>query len=391
MSVRWTVTSRVAAIVGAASVAITAGGIWLIRNWILWGSPLGATGLSLFGVDVFDGAPHEPTTYLSVVGDMERDPAYDVLARTAHFAFVWLTPWFLAALVPLVMYVVDLSRAGLEETSRHRRAARAAALMMIVGSGVPMIWLLAGAPWTSLEWTRGYSLRYILPWLAALPLLAFIGCFPNSYRWIRHDRTRAVAGATVLVAGVWTLLAAQGGNSEPPRLTLTTGLGIGAMCLAFYGVARWRPRAVPAVTACLVAALATLWAVQAAHRNDALVTAEEAQTDAPHTPAEEVYAAALDFERRSRQSCSARRFFILTRFDEPMALQSPVLRNRVYYAARDVRVTARSAPIASCDYLITSRGVLGTDKGRALIAVLNPGGRTADIAEAGSFVLMAPR
>jgi hypothetical protein len=104
-----------------------------------------------------------------------------------------------------------------------------------------------------------------------------------------------------------------------------------------------------------------------------------------------LYARTGEFERQSGRDCRARRFFLITRFDEPLALQPSRLENRVFYAARDVRMTARVNPLGPCDYVVASRPVLETDKGRDLIAVLNPRGRTIEIGEAGPFVLLAAR
>jgi len=48
-------------------------------------------------------------------------------------------------------------------------------LVAVFGTGVPIVWLLMGARWTSLEWTSGGALRYALPWFLLLSLLAWIG------------------------------------------------------------------------------------------------------------------------------------------------------------------------------------------------------------------------
>jgi hypothetical protein len=79
---------------------------------------------------------------------------------------------------------------------------------------------------------------------------------------------------------------------------------------------------------------------------------------------------------------------VVTRFDEPYALQSPALQNQVFYAARDVALAARAGPMGPCDYAITSRPVMATDKGAALVSALSARAPMREIAEARPFVLL---
>ena len=370
-----TLASGVLLASAAAGLAVLAGGVWLVRNWVLWGSPV-------------PGAPLDATTNLSIAGDALRDPGYSAGARAAHFVDRWLTAWYLPALLPIVALAIDIVASWRRPGVGEIAASRLAALVLVVGSGLPMIWLLTSAPWTSLEWTGGFSLRYVLPWLAMAPLLAWAGCFPVSWRWFTQARAATVCGVLMVAVGLIVSVLAQRTDSAPPRLTFALFvLAIGAWGAMRLGS---QPRTRLAVRAALIAGLAAVWASQASSRND-VALAQAISTPAPIArPAQEVYAAARASERDDAP-CEARRFFLLTRFDEPLALQPPRFENRVFYAARDVRVTARVPPLGRCDYIVTSRPVLDTDKGRALLAVLNPRGRTVEIAQAGPFVLMGSR
>jgi hypothetical protein len=119
--------------------------------------------------------------------------------------------------------------------------------------------------------------------------------------------------------------------------------------------------------------------------------AAAAAARAPRTPVQLLYDAARESEAHLGRTCGSRRFFVTTRLDEPLGLQDVAFTNFVFYAARDVAVTATVRPMDVCDYVISSRDVLTTRKGTDLLAALNPYGATVEIAEAGPFVLLGKR
>jgi hypothetical protein len=73
--------AAVAGAIAALAVSLGAGGLWLVRNWMLFGSPIAPTGLSIAGVTIFPGEPFAPTTYLSVLDSLRKDPAYSLASR----------------------------------------------------------------------------------------------------------------------------------------------------------------------------------------------------------------------------------------------------------------------------------------------------------------------
>jgi hypothetical protein len=102
-----------------------------------------------------------------------------------------------------------------------------------------------------------------------------------------------------------------------------------------------------------------------------------------------IYLATLEAERAMGRDCPSRRFFAIVRFDRPLDLQSADYRNQVFYAGRDADLTARaSTPMTPCDYIISSRGIFESERGEALIGVLNPRGDTTELAVRGPFVLL---
>jgi hypothetical protein len=373
----------------AAALAIGAGGIWLMRNWLLFGSPIAPNGLTLFGVEVLRGQAFAPTTYLSVLGDARADPSYSVMARTAAYAGGWFgaayLPWLLLSLLLPIDAWIAWRRHGDREMLRTRLAAAALA----VGVGAPLLWMLIGAPWTSLEWTNGYSLRYALPLAVLLPVLSFVAVFPASWRWFDRPVSVLMAGGLLAGAGISALLRAAPTVPDVPRVTpVALALGLGATLVLRR--ARRRRRGQPASFAAIaLASLAAAFFITpfVASRAEAL-----APTRPDASPAAAAVATAVVNVERETGACATRRFFSLVRFDEPLALQAGRRPNAlVFYAAREVEAAARAGPLGPCDYVVTSRAVQNTEKGEALVAALFGPGRVSELADTGAFLVLGVR
>lgn len=370
----------------AIAVALATGGIWLVRNWWMWGSPVVPNGLTLFGVEVFRGVPFERTTYLSVLGDLARDPDYPLASRTIHYIGEWLTPWYLVALAPIALVPLDAAASALRRRSGSPTWRRLTLAVTVLGTMAPMLWLLVGAPWTSLEWTRGMALRYAQPWWALLPLVALIGLFPASLPWYRRSWLTLLAGIALAITGLFALDRSVGPAFPPAPAWPTMALVVGVWVWWRYAPARLRRWSMRA--ALVIAPLAfALWTSGL----DVALRAEAARLEQPVVPTRQIYDAALAWESNQGRECRNRRFFITTRLDDPLNLQEPAFANLVFYAAREVAVTAAVNPLTTCDYVISSRPVLETSKGVELLAALNPYGATEEIAEAPPFVLLGRR
>ena len=137
----------------------------------------------------------------------------------------------LATMLPLVLIPLDAVGAMLRRDLRAPVVRRLALVALTLGTLVPMLWLLAGAPWTSLEWTRGMALRYAQPWWALVPLTAFVGLFPASLPWYRRAWLVLVGGGALAAWGV-VLLQRSADLPFPPAPTLTTALVAAAVWAA---------------------------------------------------------------------------------------------------------------------------------------------------------------
>lgn len=375
----------------AALLAAGAGGIWMIRNWMLFGSPIAPNGLTILGVEVFRGPAFEATTYLSVLGDVASRDAYSPADRASRYIGEWFGPLFAPWLILSLLVPVDAWLAARRGRAAGLAATRAAAFGLAVVVTVPLLWLLVGAPWTSLEWTRGYSLRYALPLAVLLPALSFIACFPLAWRWDARPAAALAAGVVLGAGGLWALATAQAADAGSPRLTgvaLAAGLAVATMARARRRRAGRRPQAVAGIAgaALAIAFLATPFV--AAHGERLSSGPPGAVTPASRA----VLAAVLEAESTRLPPCPARRFYALTRFDEPLALQSGRRPDAmVFYAAREVEAAARAGPLGACDYVIATPAVLATDKGAALLTALYPAGRVSQVADTGLFIVLAGR
>lgn len=371
----------------AGVLAIGAGGLWLVRNWWLFGSPIAPYGFSLLGLEIFRGPLLEPSLHLSILADVQQNAGYGLADRTVFWLHEWLGRWYLVALLPAVFVVVDA--AASKWRGRSGSGPRLLVAATLVLTMVPAVWLLVGAPWTSLEWTNGLSLRYILPWFLSLSFMAWLGMFPANMPWYERP---AVAVPAVGVAAVLSLslLAKQyNGTPYPPAahwLAVVAALGI--WLVARFGRRLGRYVLLVIATFSLVGYAAWL----TAHDRDARQAARARARAQPASQTQQLYAEVLEVERSLGRDCQSRRFFVISRFDEPLGLQSIPYSNRVYYAAREVQATKRTVDgMGPCDYIIASPAMLETQKAAELMQVLNPYARTAKLGAVGPFVLLGLR
>ncbi len=189
------ITCHVSRIVAglSATAFFGAGGIWLIRNWVIFESPLAPSGLTLAGWTIFPGEGYLAGGYYhSVLADL-RDPTYDLAARFATYCKRliggWLLPAGLALFLPLVGLAVHWRRGTpWTELTMAKLVLLPSFILLLVAHVIALI----PAPWTSLEWTHGVALRYLLPLLLLYIALVWISAFPS---WLLTSRESPVFAA----------------------------------------------------------------------------------------------------------------------------------------------------------------------------------------------------
>ena len=403
---RWSLSRALTTGAIAVILILGAGGIWLVRNWDLYGSPVAPVGLKIFGLEIFAGEAVEPTTHLSVFGDLQKDPSYDLVARTVHYMRALIGGWFVPALWLSVLLPIDLIVASIRRHDPSAVAARLLVWLMTVVSGAVMVWLLIGAPWTSLESFEGTSLRYLLPVIVLVPLVAFTALFPLSWRWYAVTETALLAQGALIAICLFAVHAALDPEAHRhinvPALSLSW-LGIaGLVLLALQRMSAFPISATRMAGMLLIGlALAGTWshrisrrAVDARYERASQEMQERsrfARLFRTGSDARDAYYLTLADEDAAGRQCEYRRFFVLTRFDEPLTLQSARYTNQVFHASREVERTRRKAPLGPCGYVVTTRPVMGTIKGTALVEALAAGSPVVEIGEAGPFVVLRQR
>ncbi len=400
--VRWVRTSHRPQLPGHAvpwaaammGVAAGSGGIWLVRNWVLFGSPLAPSGLAIGPVTIFPGESLQNSQLLSVLFDLQAGD-YALAERTAFHVRRWIGWWYLPAAALTFLVPVDAFIARLRGRT-DESATRLALFVLTVVPGAVLVWLLIGAPWTSLEWTQGFSLRYALPVIVLLLVVAAVALFPVSVRWYGAPDVVMVASIAAILGSTWLYadsLTGVGPRFTPWPAVEPAWLAAGAALVLV--LPRLRPLFRTLACGALLVAIGTAWIPTVARATEANQEAIKATiqqlklSPEPLSPYATPLAAAVTYEAAAGSRCSERRFFVLARFDMPLQLQDPRYRSVVFYAGRDPALLPRYAPIGSCDYIVTTPALLGTDRGWMSLATLTGGRPLRRLTGAGPFVTLA--
>jgi len=393
-----------------AFLAIASGGVWLIRNWWAYGSPLAPSGLEIFGFEVFPGEKYGAAKYyLSVLRDVRDVANYSLASRLWHWVGIWLGAWFpvsgLLVAVPATEACLALARSRAIDDSLRARLIFAAASAVVVSAHLG---LFAGVPWSSLEWTDGFSLRYALPGIALYGLVAYVSGLPIL---TGLGRLRPGAALVLTVASVAWYVGHQRVPEVLPEEALArmtpAGVLLGLSLLALgLGVARFRRGLWKvAAWAILIAGVAAVYGSQAGRTDARLVRSAEADLErrvscstcsgVDVSDYRRAYLGLLGYERTLGVACASRRVYITSRWDFPLELQSARFENQVFDArgpSFTPRLIERDRPgSVPCDYVIAARAALDTTNGVPLVNMLNADGRLRLAAEAGPYVVFAAR
>jgi hypothetical protein len=223
----------------------------------------------------------------------------------------------------------------------------------------------------------------VLPLAALLPVCAFAGLFPIGAPWYRQRAWRAAAAlvltasaGAVFVSGVSAVTDA--GQALPVPVVGWAWLPVALFAILAAGAGR--PQGPRRLGTLVLAVAAGVWLPVLVARHEAALATEAARLAreeaayatgvAPESAWREVFLALRAGERATGRHCEARRLYALTRFDEPLALQSPTFTSEVYYAGRNVAAAERAGPLGVCDYIVSTDAALATDKGEALVRAL---------------------
>jgi hypothetical protein len=200
--------NRRLALGGSAVALFLLGGVWLLRNCAVWGSPLSPMGMRLGKTWLFVG--YEPALMRhsnSVLYDLLHIADYDYPARFLHYAQAWFAPW-IGWLPPLAlaMAIVDAAQLAWQGSLRHDAATLKTRLGLAVAAllfAAPHSLVFPGLPWTSLENYGGLSLRYLLPFFLLVGVTLGAQIFLLSLRWQERPWVATAVALGLLAATLW--------------------------------------------------------------------------------------------------------------------------------------------------------------------------------------------
>jgi hypothetical protein len=399
--------------IGWAGVAsfvllVMAGGVWLVRNWYAFKSPIAPSGVSLFGWSVFPGDSYRDNMfYLSILDDFRSSPYYDTAfhaaLRVVYWLRIWLGPWFLLSALALIAPAIWLVRSAAGGRGGAEKAATGIYLSAAFVLCIAHLALFAGVPWSSLEHYQGLSLRYALPCFALLFVAGYVPCLMWADRqptWLRW--------AAVLLAAVGSIswyMSHQSSSfvtgGDPGSLTWWS-IGI---AIIFVGLTAWLAQTRPRVLLPALSLFVTVGAISGAWlgvRGDRALQeeAELAFDRANFWPqrGQDVYRgtyrALLASERASGRSCVSRRILVTTRWDAPLELQPPAYVNQLFDVrgpTYDPKLIAVERPgTQPCDYVIARVDDLQTVRGVLLLNDLKQRMDVPAVAEHAPFVVYRP-
>jgi hypothetical protein len=407
-----------AGLVGAFVLAwLAGGGLWLVRNAITQGSPVAPSGLKVRGVTIFKGETlEESASYYSVAGDVAATPGYPLRRRVSFYVRQQLGPILPPIAILLGLLALDVAlgfRPGRRPGRNPGRIAgtatrddpRLALILGFAGIAAVFLWLLAHAPWSSLDWTRGLSLRYALPIIVGAGFLAFLALFPRSLPWYEDPVPAALGG--VFLAGVSLYWFVHGRAAIPatspdpvPALDLVScGVAAGLLA-AIWLTSRNRTGRLAGLAAIVLGVwpTATRLAAQDAglaaggrQEETRLVRCLAAGTTGELERHRAIHLGLLAAEGRRHQSCPTRRIFLGAAFDLPLELQSLPFSTLVF-EARQASLDPTSSLDAGrrpCDYVIVTRAELDTLRGSRLLQRVTARQPWTEVAAGGGFVAFA--
>jgi hypothetical protein len=260
---------------------------------------------------------------------------------------------------------------------------------------VGLTWLLVGAPWTSLVWTSGRALRYVLPVLLLGWFVVLLALFPLSLPWYQSGRGRLAGTAIIALASsgiAWMAVRPPEQDAGRHLLLMTPWAPlVGLMLTAAWVGARATIRAsasraaaaAATVTVLVAGAVVTAMAARAATISlDGAAAPVMAQPcPAPAAASEHEGAARLiaEHERRLPPDGARRRVYLTARFDAPLALQGPTYDALVYdvrLSRLDDRMLRRVQPGSGTrDYVVSP----ASQDDHAFLAALAAQGELVDL------------
>ena len=188
---------------------VFSGGIWLFRSWYLFGSPIAPLGISLFGIQVFEGIDIDHFKYyLSILKDMRDIPDYHFFRHLYAMVQKWYGPYyiFLFSFSGVLFFDTVLFRSHYGKTivnPPETLRIKYGLLILYISTLMIQGRLLMGAPWSSLNFSHGSNVRFILPLVLCSFPLFFSFVIPGKSNRTENDYVGWIAMTVLLLINLY--------------------------------------------------------------------------------------------------------------------------------------------------------------------------------------------
>ena len=364
------------------------GGIWLFRSWYLFGSPIAPLGFSIFGIQVFDGIDLDHFKYyLSILKDMRDIPDYHFF----HHLYATVQKWygryyiFLFAFPGVLFLDTFLFRShygktivNLPETLRIKYGF----LILYISTFMIQGRLLMGAPWSSLNFSHGSNVRFILPLVLCSFPLFFSFVIPGKSNRTGNDYAGWVAMAILLLINLYLYFAEPYNNTGfvqyPSFLWICIATGLFLLIKLLYTRVNLNKTVLTLVPVLLFSSLLYYdlqkKSSRALEQSKSSLIRDFQEYKSTGTLKDrfltykEVLFKIKELEVQGKISCTNKRFFLLTRFDFPLCLQGPLYNHSVadmntpHLQKSAKKVGFRFKPDKYCEFLISAKNPAANNK-----------------------------
>ena len=359
---------------------VFSGGIWLFRNWYLFGSPIAPLGFSIFGVQIFEGIDLDRFKYyLSVLKDMRDIPDYNFF----HHLYATVQKWygryyiFLFAFPGVLFFDTFLLRSHYGRTivnPPETLRMKYGLLILFIFTFLIQGYLLMGAPWSSLNFSHGSNVRFILPLVLCSFPLFFSFVIPGNSNRTGNDYAGWIAMAVLLLINIYFYFAAPYNSSGFVQYPSFLWICIAVLSIILYFLCTHVNLNKVALTLVLILLCSSLLYYDLQKKSSRAL--EQSRSSLIHDfqkykstgklkkeffAYKEVLLKIMGLEEQHKLSCASKRFFLLTRFDFPLCLQGPLYNHLVadihtpHLQKSAKKIGFRFEPDKYCEFLIAAR------------------------------------
>ena len=371
---------------------VFSGGIWLFRSWYLFGSPIAPLGFSIFGIQVFEGIDLDQFKYyLSILKDMRDIPDYHFFHHLYATVQKWYNKYyiFLFAFSGVLFFDTFLLRSHYGKTivnPPETLRMKYGLLILFIATFMIQGRLLMGAPWSSLNFSHGSNVRFILPLVLCSFPLFFSFVIPGKSNRTGNDYEGWITMAVLLLINLYFYFAEPYNNTGfvhyPSFLWICIAAGLFLLMNLLYTRVNFNKTALTLVPVLLFSSLLYYDLQKKSSRaleqsrssliRDFREYKSTGKLKDRFFAYKEVLLKINELETQGKISCTNKRFFLLTRFDFPLCLQGPPYNHNVadintpHLQKSAKKIGFRFEPHQYCEFLIAAKNLTANKENRSI-------------------------